>query len=305
MSVDAPYKLDAIVLPSAAVISQITSERLAAGVQSMITRPAGHVHPLYRFNDSVQPMVEFATTDIATVLGYCGVGGTAFTSALNAYLKKATQTGSVARASLVHKRIAVTEGLFYWSSLRLPHRGRGEVNVSVLAGYDGTNDPFVYTGSVALPGNLTDGLYYGAGPVSVNGVLIPGIQEIQVDSGVRVARHGGESEEFDTWIAVQETEPIVTIRTHEATNWSTVVLRGNALNGADVGGTGLRFYARHLRSSNAATTHIFGQALIGTILPVDSNGENTSLVTDTLRVECLASSDSTVPLGFTTGVAIT
>ena len=301
MSVNAPFKLDTIILPSADVIHELNDSRLAAGIQSLITRPAGHVHPMYRANDVLQPMAEFSTPDLATVLANVPAGGLGFTTGLSCHLKKATQTGSASRASLVHSKIAMTEGLIYWSSLRLPHRGQGQAQVSILAGYDGTNDPFVYSSGIALPGNLTDGLYYGAGPVAINGTAIPGVQEIQVDSGVRVLRAGGESEEYDTFLMVETTEPIVTIRTLEPTNWGSLGLRGTILNGV----TGLQFYARHLRTSNAATTNILGQATNGAALPVDSSGQGTSLVTDTLRVECIAASNAVAPLAFTAGIAIT
>src|SRR6185369_11511222 len=136
------------------------------------------------------------------------------------------------RATTSHQRIVISQSCVYWTSIRLTDKGMGEAQVMIVPIYDGVNDPFVYTGSVALSGSLVAGTFFGAGPVSVNGVAIPGIQEITIDSGVKLVQLGDASEEFDTFAGIEEGRPSVTVKTYETMNWSSLGLRGTALNGA-------------------------------------------------------------------------
>lgn len=305
MAVSAVYKLDKIVLPSAVETSQITRSRWDAGIESILERPAGHAHPMFRGTLMQRPKLEFSTTDIGTILGVIGVGGAALGST-STYMKAAAQVGNVARATTGHKRIVLPASLGYWTQIKLPHNGRAEIDVCLQAQWDGTNDPFVYTASVALSGNLTSPNYFGCGPCSINGSLVPQVQEITIDSGIKLIQAGTASEPWDTFVAVEETAPTVTIKCFSEINWSGLGLIGLALNGS----SGLVFYARKYaaggtRVADATASHIKFIGLNGSAIPVDSNGEGAGLISDTLRVELISASDSVLPLTGTVGSAIT
>lgn len=297
MGIDTIHKIDKIVLPSSVEFSQLTNTDAAAGIQMLKVRPAGHPHVMFVANQKQEPVINFTTNELETLLGAVGVGGAAVGNTSYVYYKLATETGSVARATTSHHRLGIAELLAYWSTIRLPHNGQGEADVSLAPVFDGTNDPVVYGGSIALPGNLSAAQNFGAGPVGLNGTALPGIQNIEIASGLQLTREGGESEEWDTFIGVEMTDVIVTITLKEAVNWGTLGLTGTALNGT----SGLQFYARKYaangsRVANATGEHILFQATTGKAVPVNTTGQGSSPISDTLRVECVAPDDSTLPL---------
>lgn len=308
MTVNTIHKLDKIILPGSVEFSNLTNARWAAGIQSLLLRPAGHVHPMFRGTASQKPAVEFTTTDLDILLAAVPVGGAALGSTAT-FFKLGNTLSNAARNAASHQKITIASSLGYWSTIRLPHNQAGDASVMLQAIYDGANLPFVYAGSQTLSGNLAAGNKFGCGPVSINGTTINGVQEITVDSGIRLLQLGSSTEEFDTFVGIQETEPSVTIRTLSMVNWATLGLRGLALNGS----TGLVFYARKFtpsvtgglaRVANATAEHIAFVGLNGTANPVDTNGNTTDALTDTLRVELISASDSVLPLVITTAQQI-
>lgn len=304
MAISTIHRLDKLVLPSSVEIVELNSARWVAGIEDILEHPAGHTHPMFVANKHQKPMIEFATPQLSTYLGAVGVGGASLGST-STYFKKGAATGSVARATAGHKRIVIASSIAHWTQVRLPHNEKAEVSGVLTAIYDGSNDPFVYTGSVALSGNLTAGEFFGVGPCAINGTLIPGIQEITVESGVRLLQAGASSEEFDTFVGIEITNPKVTIRTLEEVNWSTLGLRGTALDGTN----GVVFYARRFsangsRVADATTSHVKFVGLLGKANPVDSSGQDQAPISNTLVCTLVASSDSVLPLVITTGSAI-
>ena len=90
-------------------------------------------------------------------------------------------------------------------------------------------------------------------------------------------------------------------------NWgATIGLRGTALDGA----AGILCYARkwnnfNSRVANATAQHISFVGLNGTIIPMDSDGNGSSPMSDTLKAELVTVSDAVAPLTCTNAVAIT
>ena len=305
MAISTLHKLDKLVFPSSVEIGQLRSARWGAGINSLLERPAGHPYPMFRTNLEQKPVMEFTTPEIDVILNSIGVGGASF-GAIVTYFKKTAATGSDARASATHRKITINSSYGHWTTLNLPHNGQGEINVTLTAVYDGTNNPFVYAGSSALSGNLGAGTHFGAGPVSINGTPVPGVQEITVESGVRLIQAGSSSEVWDTFVGLEMTEPKVTIRTLENINWVTLGLAGTALDGTN----GLVFYARKFaqngaRVADATAQHVKFIGLLGTAIPVDSSGQGSSPISDTLVCELISSSDSVAPLTGTVSSAIT
>lgn len=305
MTISTLHRLDKITGPLA--LTQISQMKWDAGIKSMIEYPAGHTDAMFRANQEQKPLVSFTCSDLATLLGTVTLSGLAISSTpLVTYFKKATTTGNVARATTQHRKITVNLGFLHWSSISLPHNGRGEASCVLTASYDGTNDPFVYAGSSALSGNLTATEYFGAGPVSINGSSIPGIKSINIDSGIELIQEGSDSEVWDTFVGLQRrASVVVTIKTLENVNWATLGLTGTALNGS----TGLVFYARKYsaqgRVANATEEHIKFTGLNGSAIPMDSDGQDSSPISDTIKVEFISSSDSVLPLTIDTTSDIT
>lgn len=305
MAISTLFKLDQVLLPGSVAVSNIKSQRWASGVSDFLENPSGHVYPMFTSVQQQEPMVEFTSPSIDKILGVVGVGGAAL-GATTTYLKLATTTGSVARATTSHSKIVLTSSIAYWRSIRLSHNGTGEIAVSLMANYDGTNDPFIYTASVALNGNLAADNWFGAGPVSINGVAVPGIKEISIDNEVKLIQEGASSEEFDTFIGIESCRPTITIKTKQMVNWATLGLRGSALDGTNgIVCYGRKFTPNGSRVADATAGHLKFIGLLGTVKPVDTSGDGTSPMTDTLKATLVSSSDSVAPLTFSTASAIT
>lgn len=302
MSVSTVVRLDKLVFPTFE-LQQLDDERWSSGITRTVERAAGSPHPNFSFVDQFGPGIEATTPQVRTLLSNVPVNGLSAVST-NAYLKLAATTGNATRASSSHGRLTVPLGLLHWNSITLPHRGRGRAQLVLAAGFDGVNDPFVYSGGVSLPTDVRVQEIVRAGPVRVNGTTIPGVQNIEVSSGVQVTRAGGDGEEFPTFVFVELTEPTVTIQTLTPVNWATLGLRGVALNGT----TGLEFFGRTIGSNgpfaNAVGVHTKGQAIYGTCDPVDTSGDGSSPVTDTLRITCTSLTDEALPISFTTNTQI-
>lgn len=305
------YKLDQIVLPGPVNIQTLSNSQLNFGVTSMNNRGAGQLFPNFSTTEMQQPQVDFTTKALDLLLGACGVGGVSYSSAVSCYLKAATATGYATRATTSHKKAVINSSLLYWSNIKLQHNGQGEVQCSLVVNYDGTNDPVIFTSSIALTGTIAATNYFGAGPVYINTVQIPGVQEINITSGVKLIQAGGESDEFNTFQGIETGEPEVTIKTFEPVNWEQLLLRGIALNGV----SGLTFFARKYlaqgststgvsaRVPNGTTAHIQFQAINGRAVPMDTQGQESGPISDTLKIECIALTD-VLPLIVTTGSAI-
>ena len=308
MPVSTLHRLDKILLPSSVTLAQIDNARWSSELETLIERPAGHPHPMFVAVANQNPMVAFTTTQLATLLGAVGVGGGSL-AATDTFFKKVAVTGNDSRASTTHKRLRINSSCIYWQSVRLPHNGRGTADVTIVANYDGSNEPFVYTGTVALNGNITFTELFCAGPWSINGSDIPCIKNVTINSGVRILSEGGSGEVWPTFVGLEETEPTIDIETKELVNWNTYGLDGIALDGS-VGVTG---FARKFngdsnggtaRVANATTEHIKFVGAFGLAAPLDSSGDGRGTISDNIRLVCRANSDSTLPLTITTGSAI-
>lgn len=286
-------KLDVIEVGSGGtILNQLANQNWMAEVVDYVERGAGHVSPQFAAALSAKPAVRFTTSQLATLLVDMEVGcaGKALSN-LRCFLGAVSQTatGKVARATSGHERIIVTNSVAYWENLTLPHKGTSQLAVNVAAVWDGTNEPFIYTGTSALPaGGMASGEHFVAGPCKLNGTWIDGVQEISVQSAAELIREGSDGELYDTLCAIDANDPIITIRTFEAVNWGTVLLPGLKLVTAD---GGFIAYGRKLkqdlsREADNATVHLKMSVPYGRAVPVDTTGQSRGLVTDTLRIVC-------------------
>lgn len=304
MSVSTIHRIDRIVssTPSLA-LSQIVSQSAQTNNQQLRESAPGHVHPLFTAVQEQKPTFNFQTSELDTLLAAVGIGGATVANA-DLYQKLATTTGSVARATTSHARLRIAEGVIYWTSIRMAHNQVATADVIVAANYDGSNNPIAASGTVALSGNLTDALKFGVGPWSINGTAVPGIKEVELNSGIQLTQEGSGSELWDTFTGIEMTQPEIIIRTVEMVNYRTYALAGNALNGT----TGVTGYARKFaptgRVANATAQHIQFLAANGVLVPQENAGEGTTPMTDTLIIHPIAASDSTLPITISTGQQI-
>jgi hypothetical protein len=305
MSINTIHRLDKLVFPAGVEIAVLKNAKWSAGIQSLIHTPAGGIYPMFRANQLQKPLITFATPQLDILLGAVGPSGVGV-SGINTYYKLGNVTGNVARATATHMRVAVSLSCVHWSTIRLTDKKEGEAQVQITATYDGANAPFVYTGSVALTGTLVAGSFFGAGPVKINSVSIPGIQEITIDSGIKLVQLGDSSEDYDTFVGIEQAMPSITVKTLELVNWASFGLQGTPLDGAN----GIVCYGRKFsnggsRVGNATAQHLMFQGLNGTCVPQDTDGSGSSPMSDTLKVELTTTSDVVNPITVSTASTIT
>lgn len=299
------YKLDKILLPSSVSIDQLDDVEWSPGTEYMIENAAGQHHAQFVAVREQRPAVNFTSTQLEALLGVLGANGASLGSTAT-YLKKMATIAPTARATAEHILLTIASSVGYWSTITLPHNGRATLRGTLQAAYNGTNEPIVYAGSTALNGNLAADEYFGAGPLSVNGTDISGIQEITLTSGVQLIITGGSSSEWPTFVGVGSVQHTIDVKLNHEINWSTLGLDGTALDGAD----GVTFYARRYaadgaRVANGTANHIKFVGANGIVCPVNTGGQGADLVTDSFRATLIAPDDSTSPLIITTSSAIT
>lgn len=281
MPVATTRRLDKVVF-SGGAFSQISQQDWDFGIQEIMEKPAGELTPTFRGNESQKPVITFTTSDLKTALASIGSIG-ADLGQVDTYFKQVARTSNVARATTGHELIRIEDCLAYITSIRLSHTGKAEASVVLVAGYDGVNEPFQYTASVALSGTHGAASLWGVGPCAINGTSLGAIKEIDIQTGVTLLREGGESELYDTFIAIEQTDPIVTITTLHSVNWGTLGLNGVSLNGT----TGLSFYARKRGPqgpvANITAEHILFTGLRGLAVPLNASGQGSAAISDQIR----------------------
>lgn len=293
------FKLDKLVIGSSFTLGTINSVQANFNTEVLTNYPAGHIAPMCIANLSQRPQFNVTTPDLATTLAAVPVNGLATTSDSYLYQKKATDTGSVARATTTHTRYVVSVVTVYWSTITLPNNGEGTVQLMVNPVWDGTNDIIVMGSAVALSGNLACDARYGCGPVSINGTSINGIQSIEVTSGAAMRALDASSEIWPSVCCIDRVAPVVRIVTTDI-QAANLGVTGTALDGSN----GLVFWGRKHKVADATTAHIKFIGLNGIAHVESESGDSAQDYQATIVVQLSSASDSVMPLTYTTGQAI-
>jgi hypothetical protein len=289
---------------STTFLSQISNARASAGMQQLISQSAGLPFPLFVGNLSTNPGIEFDCTQIKTLLDLQG-GLTSIVDLSGAnsdlYFKQVDDLGRrVADASLAHIRFRMSQA---WLSIGQITAGNNrEASASVRLGttYDGTNNPLVPAGSVALSGTPTSAEHFVAGPVSINTVALPGVEDVTIDFGRQVQELTADGELYPTAAFCQSYSPVITIRTYE-NPWTTYGLNGTALTAMSLW---LRKVTRDGRVANGTAEHILFQATAGLISIDESTGGANDTSMTTVRLTLVGADATTEPITVDTTAAI-
>lgn len=173
------------------------------GSETFMEKPAGVVDATFVAQKSHLPTLKFSTANVGTALGVCGINGLTVdsTPAADFYFQQLSPGGGYLAAGY---RARVNSGLLVPQSLSAGHDKNAEISYTLTCLSDGTNNPIVFSAVVAVPTGLTADQYYVAGPCIVNGVLVTGIQNIEVDFGIKPIHMGGDGEVFSTFSGYTE-----------------------------------------------------------------------------------------------------
>jgi hypothetical protein len=290
MAVTAVYVLHGVV-NSGTFISQIENARPITGNELITPQSAGLPFPLFTAVMGTNPAVPMDTTQVKTILDSTG----ALTSIVDLtggnvdlYFKAMADFGRrTADASLAHLRMRMSQAF----------------SCRIGTTYDGTNNPLVPAGNVALSGTPTHAEHYVAGPVVVNTVQIPGIQNITIEFNRVLREIGGDGELYNTFAACEYFTPVITV-TSTANPWATYGINGTAL-------TAMSVYLRKIaangtgRVADATAEHIKFTATAGLVTIDESSGGANDPSLTTTRITLVGANSTTEPIAVSTASAIT
>ena len=316
-------RLDLVDLGGGVHITQVDDQSWDPGIQSLIARGAGGTHPLFGANQVQEPKVNFTTSQLKTLLDrFSSVSGiealfgmsidttnAATPDPVVGYFASSTPSGKHGRASLAHRRGEINFVYVYIERLNLPSNDDATADVVCAIGYDGSNEPFVWTENVALDStNLSSEEHFGGGPVYLNGLQVESIQETTIETGINLDILSADSVVWPTVIHCQQTEPVITVTTREMKWVFDAQTAGNPLDGTN----GLVAYARKFtkntaggvaRHPNGSPVHLQFQALNGRYF-VEPRGDGSNPTTAQIRVEVTGVNDTTFPITTNTAISI-
>lgn len=225
MALHGPYAVQA----GATLIDGIQSLGINTGTELIRGGGDGQVtHQMLTIGNQ-RPGMTFSTVKLAVALAAIGIdgfkiaAGSVFTAWLQAYAEGGKRT-----AGATHEKFIVNEGIIVPRTLTASHNGAGSIDYELIATYDGANEPILPTSNQALAGTPANDALHGAGPVKINGTLIPNIQEITIDFGIELIVGGGDSGVWPTFVAIDGQVPVITIRTTDVTQLQKLGLTGAA-----------------------------------------------------------------------------
>ena len=197
-----------------------------AGVQEFSLSPQaakgiyggdGMLDPTHAVGLPSDPVIEFSSPHLATLLSAIGINGLAVTSGatVQTFWQTGVNAGGRATGSNHLKRV-VTNGLIVPVRLSAPASGAAMLSYRLYITWDGTNNPVLYSASQALVGTPGVAECFTAGPVYLNGALICGEQGFELDFGIDVEVKKGGGEMWPSWASIRRRNPVLTLRTPHA-----------------------------------------------------------------------------------------
>lgn len=290
------------ILNSSTFISQISRAQLSSGMEYLVGHPAGLPVPLFCANMGVTPMLSFESSQIATLLGLTGASLVTLAGANTDlhYKEVVNLSNRQADATAEHLRFRMASCALSVDRITAGHRREAEASCRIIPIWNGSVAPVVPAGSLALAGTPTSATHYLAGPVSLNGTLLTGIQEVTIDYQRQLRMSGGEGEQYITALWEESISPVITIKALNVP-WTVYGLNGTAL-------TAYIVYLRRLATtgivSDATTTNLIFTGTTG-LVSIDSTeaGGNAPGET-TIRITSTVASASGSPLVYSVGAIV-
>lgn len=284
-------------------IAQISGASPSPQINVLLGEPAGNVQPQFIANSGQEPIVTFSSSQIKSLLDLAGVGMyDASGGNTDLYYKKAKNLSTrEAPASTVHTRLRMANAGLAISRIAAGHEREASADCVLVNPYDGSNEPIVPAGSVALDGTPAYTQSYRAGPVFLNGSQISGVEELTIEFGHAMQTRGGDGEQYPTFAGLRRIQPVITIRSASLA-WSTIGLKGVSISSLSV-------YLRKLTTTGPVADnvaqHIKFAATAGLATIDNTSGGGNDDAASSLRFTLVAPSDTGSALTFTSAIAIT
>lgn len=227
------------IIAGGTTITQMTDVTPANNFQDLAEFSAGQTAPQYSGSQFATPDITFNSPQIASVLAAIDTEGVAVDLSggnVDLHYKKGNPHGTrEADASLVHLRGRLTtNALLYWTGLRASQGQLAEISCRLLPVWDGTNNPIIWTGSLALAGTSQAAEQFTLGRIDLNGTNISAVQDLDWNNNVEPEEVGDSGEPFISYGGINRFSPQFTFRTRDTTVISTYGAVGTALTGFEV-----------------------------------------------------------------------
>lgn len=162
------------------VYSQITDATLNTNVQDMTITPAGHIIPVFTASNGRKPEVPFTTHQVESALTQFGLLGADPGVCKLILQKQANKANRVAHATAEHVLYTVNAALGYGMQISASNRQQATFQGRLVLLHDGTNAPWIYSGSSAITDTPSGSENFVLGPISYNGTVIEGTNDFQL-----------------------------------------------------------------------------------------------------------------------------
>lgn len=221
------------------VITQMSDVTPANNYTDLVEFSAGQTSPQYSGSQFAIPDITFTTGQLNTFLGAVDTEGVAVdlsAASVDLYYKKGLPHGTrEADASLAHLRGRLTtNALLYWTGLRASQGGQAELTARLLPVWDGTNNPLIWTGSLALAGTSQAAEQFTLGRIDLNGVNIASVQDLDWQNNIVTEEVGDSGEPFITYGAIDTYSTSFTFHTRNTEVLATYGAAGTALTSFEV-----------------------------------------------------------------------
>jgi hypothetical protein len=190
------------------LIDHISSCNYSRGMEPFLASAAGSVDPSFAAIKKIQPVIKFSTTCVAKAMALMGISHSNITT-LTLYFQQRAQGGTYMTGDN-HVIMQATSGLVVPQSLSAKHDAPAELSFEVYPlSTDGVNAPLSITKNSALAGSPVVDEVFFCGPANINGALVDGNQDVNIEFGVTHKIAGDQV--YNTFGCITKREPKVTI----------------------------------------------------------------------------------------------
>lgn len=202
------------------VYSQITDATLNTNVSDMTVTPSGHIIPVFTAHNGSKPEVPFTTHQVESALTQFGLLGADPGVCKLILQKQANKANRVAHATAEHAVYTVNAALGYGMQISASNRQQATFQGRLVLLYDGTNAPFIYSGSSTITDTPSGGENFVLGPIAFNGSVIEGTNDFQLAINPTVDEPEDDFASAPVFASILNIRPTITFSSTDPNVWS-------------------------------------------------------------------------------------
>lgn len=225
------YQLQAIEINQSGaniVFAPVESLDIDPGLQHLISRGGGTIHPAFIANIRQRPILRFRTAALAKLLDFVwdatrGVaaspfdgGGSSADEIMLWYQQLEPESGGFySAAEAKHLKVTVNKGMLVCESLsdNVETADSAMATAAIYPVYDGTNAAVVIEADVVYGCTHPDDENFGVGACWLDGSAVGGLQGIDVNFNYRVKNRGKGGQVWPDFAAIDQSDPVIVLTT--------------------------------------------------------------------------------------------